>query len=290
MASLKRIAVLTHRNDTFEGGRYFLSLLSECWKAAGLDVIVLRGTEQYVPADALILHVDLTVTPEEYVAFAQRYPTVINGRVLDISKRRISNYILGPESAYGGPVIVKTDLNCGGKHERNMERGAPLHKLADKILRKFTWQRTGNLSTAEYRIYSDLRSVSQSIWNNPRLVVEKFLPEREGGDYCSRHWLFFGDKEYSYRVFSPEPIVKAGNAVRSECGLPVPEALRAMRAKLGFDYGKFDYTLVDGEPILFDANRTPTVASKAIARGKSLAEELKDGLYSLCDSPVKSSS
>jgi hypothetical protein len=30
------------------------------------------------------------------------------------------------------------------------------------------------------------------------------------------------------------------------------------REALGFDYGKFDYVEHDGEPILLDANKTPT--------------------------------
>ena len=38
---------------------------------------------------------------------------------------------------------------------------------------------------------------------------------------------------------------------------PVPEELRKIRAQLGFDYGKFDYGIVDGEVILYDVNRTP---------------------------------
>jgi hypothetical protein len=35
--------------------------------------------------------------------------------------------------------------------------------------------------------------------------------------------------------------------------VPVPQALREMRARLGFDYGKFDFVVNDGRATLFDA-------------------------------------
>jgi hypothetical protein len=288
MATCKKVAVLTHRNDKFESRSYFLALLLDCWKAAGVDVVVLRGTDQYVPADVLILHVDLTVTPEAYITFSRRYPLVINGSVLDISKRRISSHIIGQDDPYAGPVIVKTDLNCGGKQERRLENRTPFHQLAGKIMKRFTWAQSGNLTSSEYRIFPDSHSVPHRVWGNQRLVVEKFLPERDGAYYCTRHWLFFGDEGLNYRVFSHEPIVKAGNAIRSERGFPVPEPLRALRAQLGFDYGKFDYTMVNGEVILYDANRTPYISSKIVEKGRGIAEDLQGGLSAILASSAKS--
>ena len=63
----------------------------------------------------------------------------------------------------------------------------------------------------------------------------------------------------SQRLVSSRPIVKAANIVRRDYDLPIPDKLRAMREELGFDYGKFDYVVADGEVALLDANRTPTV-------------------------------
>jgi hypothetical protein len=34
-----------------------------------------------------------------------------------------------------------------------------------------------------------------------------------------------------------------------------------MRRDMAFDYGKFDYAIVNGRVILYDANRTPTMGS-----------------------------
>ena len=283
VSSTKKIAVLTQSKDDFESRYYFLALLAECWKEAGIEIVMLHGTEHFVPADALILHVDMTVIPETYLDFARRYPVVINGRVTDISKRKVSTHIVGPEDPHAGPVIVKTNLNAGGIPERLLERKRerynPWRRLTGKILRKLPWALSGALHPYAYPIFPDSRSVPRLAWRNPRLVVEKFLPEREGEFYCVRHWLFFGNQEFNYRAFSPEPIVKAGNTVHREWGIPVPEDLRALRTKLGFDYGKFDYVIVDGETLLFDANRTPTIIPNNPGKGKVLAEELADGLH-----------
>ena len=55
-------------------------------------------------------------------------------------------------------------------------------------------------------------------------------------------------------------------------------ALRAWRARLGFDYGKFDFVVRDGEPVLFDVNRTPTMASNLSAALEAGMGELARGM------------
>ena len=85
-----KIAVLTHVKDNFVSGPYLLRFLVEVWKNIGIDIRVLRGTEHFEPADALILHPDLTIVPDDYLAFCKQYPLVINGGVRDISKDRKS--------------------------------------------------------------------------------------------------------------------------------------------------------------------------------------------------------
>jgi hypothetical protein len=283
VSKAKKIAVLTQNKDDFESRHYFLAMLIECWQEAGIEIVLLHGTKEFVPADILILHVDMTVTPEEYLSLASRYPVVINGRVTDISKQKVSTHIIGQKDPHDGPVIIKSNLNAGGIPERILERtrerGNPWRRLKGTIMRKLPWSLTGALNPHDYPIFPDSGSVPLLAWRNPRLVVEKFLPEREGDFYCVRHWLFFGDQEFNYRVFSHHPIVKAGNTVHREWGIPIPDDLRAIRTKLGFDYGKFDYVVVDGETMLFDANRTPTIIPDNPGKGKVLAEELADGLH-----------
>jgi hypothetical protein len=40
--------------------------------------------------------------------------------------------------------------------------------------------------------------------------------------------------------------------------VPVDDAIVTARNELGFDYGKFDYVIHDGEAVLLDINTTPT--------------------------------
>jgi hypothetical protein len=277
-----KIAVLTHFNDDFVSGRYLLRLLVEVWKNVGIDIRVLRGIEHFEPADALILHANLTIVPDDYLAFCKQYPLVINGGVRDISKRKISSSLVGQKDSYFGPVIVKTNCNFGGKSERKMARRRPLHRVLSSLTGWLPWSWTGQLRPYKYPIFNSSRDVPRAAWRNPHLVVEKLLPEQEGAYYCLRQWMFFGDHEINHRAFSKRPIVKARNTTHHEDGLPVPEALRALRTKLTFDYGKFDYALINGQPVLYDANRTPTVAwtTTATARQASIVNELAQGLFS----------
>jgi len=128
-----------------------------------------------------------------------------------------------------------------------------------------------------YPIFASPRAVPDAMWNNPGLVVERFLPEQDERGYWMRVWIFFGDRERCGRYLGNHPIVKSGNIFARESA-PVPPELRAERARLGFDFGKFDFVVHDGQVVLFDANRTPgqppaamraelTAANAELARG-----------------------
>jgi hypothetical protein len=77
------------------------------------------------------------------------------------------------------------------------------------------------------------------------------------GLYCLRQWLFFGDREVGSIAYSRHPVVKANRIIKRERISEFPDELRRRREALGFDYGKFDYVIADGEVVLYDANRTP---------------------------------
>jgi hypothetical protein len=47
--------------------------------------------------------------------------------------------------------------------------------------------------------------------------------------------------------------------VRIEPHPEIPDELRRLRREMGFDFGKFDYGIVDGRVVLYDANRTPVM-------------------------------
>jgi hypothetical protein len=104
-----------------------------------------------------------------------------------------------------------------------------------------------------------LAAVPDWVWSDPQLLVERFVPERDAGRYCLRGWMFFGARSYSYRLFSTHPLVKSGSMIGHEFLAGPPPELESIRARHGFDFGKFDYVQVDGRTILLDANKTPTV-------------------------------
>ncbi len=69
-----------------------------------------------------------------------------------------------------------------------------------------------------------------------------------------------GPRERCTRFITKDRISKAAGVLGYE-PMEVPEKLRAERERLGFDFGKFDFVMHNGEPLLFDANRTPGTAA-----------------------------
>lgn len=274
------IVVIVDNPRRFEKKHYFLHLLIVEWKRAGWKVMVCADLRCLPDADLAILHVDLTRLPETYQTLSTRYPTVINMRAVDISKRRISQQLLNPADDYRGPVIVKTDANAGGVGERAARYGMPILGRLRRILdRNRHWTRTGVLNTEDYPVYPSIREVPPEVWNNPRLVVERFIAERHGDNYALRQWVFLGDRELGRISFGKSPVVKARNIIASESLDSVPDSLRIQREELGFDYGKFDYVLHEGRAILLDANRTPTAQGRNLSeKGKAYASALADGI------------
>jgi hypothetical protein len=96
------------------------------------------------------------------------------------------------------------------------------------------------------------------------VVVEKFLPEKEENLFFVRHYEFLGDRSTCTRLAAMDPIVKDQTVIRVEEVDPHPEIVQA-RKRLNFDYGKFDYVVYNGRPVLLDANKT-TGADQVFSR------------------------
>ena len=260
----KTIALLFHERHSRGRRRipYTIYPLARCWEEAGHKVVLVFGVEKFVPADLAILHVDLSVVPDEYLAFASRYPIVLNGRVKDIRKSTFSGNIVRPGDPYNGRVIVKSDLNYAGLPERMLAepRRSRGSRLLAKLSRRFRSGRPAAAvrSTAprDYRIYDRPGDVPRASFEDDSFVVEKFLPEIENGLYRVRNFQFLGDRATCVRIASPHPIVKSDSKVSREVVEPHPEIV-ARREALGFDYGKFDYVIHEGQPVLLDVNKTP---------------------------------
>jgi hypothetical protein len=289
--------LLDDRDDRFDSAGYLLRLLLKQWEAAGSDVIVLRGTKTFVPADICIPHLDLTITPPAYHEFLQRYPVAINRRLIDISKSTISSNLLSRGDAYSGEVIVKTNCNYGGVPESRLKpRPAPrsfTQRIRDKVCamirgkraaEDLAWRSMDSIKSGDYPIFPSLAAVPAGVFANKNLVAEKFLPERDGQDYCLRYCYFFGDQQINFRLRSKSRVVKGSNSISCD-ETPAPPELDLIRRRLGLDYGKLDYVLRDGQVVFFDVNRTP--ASAALERYQLTARvvsHLAAGLAPLLES------
>jgi hypothetical protein len=282
---LPHLLILVHRHDSFERERYVLREMTEVWREIGINVTVVHGPRSSIPADLAILHVDLTVTPPEYLALAERYPSALNAKVIDISKRVISRHLVRRGDGFDGPVIVKTDRNSGGMREARLcaKTGSRPARLFQRLRDRLPWHCRGQMPTDGYRVFDSPRHVPMAVWFNPAFVVERFLPERSGDLFCLRTWVFFGNRQTHSRSFASEPIIKSGNVVRREVLGEVPEELQRVRRDMGFDFGKFDYGIVDGRVIVYDVNRTPMFGAisreDAMPRVKLLAEGLRGFLH-----------
>jgi hypothetical protein len=259
---------MVHAHDRF-GPDYFLFHIAKVWQEAGIEVFVVQGARHRPSADLVVLHTDVTKVDFEYLATARSYPRTINGRVADISKRVISENVISGPQTFDGPVIVKSDRNCGDRREAQIAQDVG--------------DRDGYVSPlAEYSIYPTAGEVPASVWHDRSLVVEKFLPERKDEFYCLRTWMFFGDKEANTISYSHQPIIKSHNIVKRDVIGSVPESIRRIREELAFDYGRFDYAVADGSPVLYDANRTPTLGGspnpQLMSRFRLFAEGLRSFL------------
>ena len=278
------IAILTDPADGFRRRRYLVHLMIPRWESMGFRVAVVTGPDDYVPADLALLHVSLSVVPDAWRQLADRYPRVLNGRALDNRQRAFSRLLVVREGPDPGPVIVKTDWNCGGWREfRGTVQESPLGPLLHLLGReeeaclwlarleaRRSWRHKRLLPYGEYPVYASRALVPSGVWDNPNLVVERFVAERDGPRYYCRHWLFFGDREVSRRTSSPDPVIKF-DAALEPLSDPVPEELRAIRRQLGYDYAKFDYGIVDGEVVLYDVNRTPGAAEDPARHAETIA-------------------
>ncbi len=292
---IRRIAVLLHERDWFFAKTpYLLGLLIREWERKGFTVEIVRGVRRVVAADILIPHVDMTVIPEEYEAFLASYPTVVNRRVIDISKSKISTNLVRRTDAYTGPVIVKTDRNYGGLPELRLKR---MRRLADSVpgwlirralsrLRRgapgpVAWSSVEVMAPQAYRVFPSPQAVPAGVFENPSLVVEKFLPEIDQESYYVRCWYFLGDRELNIRLRSPRGVIK-GEASQQCEETSVPAELRPIRQQLGLDFGKIDYVLRDRGVVVFDVNRTPATRTLSLhGLADRTARHLADGIWAL---------
>jgi hypothetical protein len=290
---MKRVAILMHEYQRPQRHRYLIDVMAKAWQEQGLEVVFAFGCDECVDADLLINQVDLTRTPPEYTR-AMAGKTAANRNVTDISKRGYSGQLLCKGDSYAGPVIVKTDCNGGGVPEYRLARfdhvlRAQLRRktivAAERLCRRhLAWRTMLN----RYPVYQSLAEVPPGVFDNPALIVERFLPERDGETHFLRYYLCLGNHVRSSRVAGSDPFLKRVSCVPVEEGLEVPQGVLDLRERLGLDYGKIDYVMCDGQPVILDVNRTPTCPGSQEANARAV-RDLAGGIWSLlaADQPTQ---
>ncbi len=282
-----RIALLFHENYRKYRRRndYQIGPLAEYWRASGYHVSFLFGVRTFEPADVLIMHVDLSVVPDEYVEFARRYGVVINGGIVDVRKSAFSQHLVRRGDGYDGPVIVKSNLNYAGVPERLLSRSRLAMSVEHVLSRVPPIRERRGLrfgTPTDYRVYDRVRDVPPEAFESTDVVVEQFLPERDRELYCLRLFHCFGDRWTCVLNRSTERIVRAENKVSRVEIDPHPDVL-ALRRTLKLDYGKIDYVVRDGRAVVFDVNKTPghgrPVQPHTVARYRHLAPGLSSFLW-----------
>ena len=263
----KKIAIIFHENDKGRAQHYAIKYLAEIWQERGINTIFVFGTKRFVPADLAILHVNLSVVPDEYIEFSQMYPIVLNGMVKDIRKSSFSDHIIHPGDNYEGKVIVKSNLNYAGNPERRIHSSSlprvirPLWRRAARLKYLGNSERLYFDSPNDYLILESARLVPGDWFKREDIIIEKFLPELDHGYYLTRSYYFLGDRNQCVLWRSPDPIVKRSSATSMEL-VDGHQEIEMLRKKFHFDYGKFDYVIHENVPILLDINKTISASLK----------------------------
>lgn len=250
------IVLLEHALQDRLGIRYMAHEFIAPWERAGHRVVIHRGTGAPPEGDVALLHVDLTVVPDAYARLMERYPRVLNGATRDIRKSRYSDCILARGDPWTGRVLIKTEANHGGHIDDALQRMALAAGMAG-----------GEETPAvmdDYYLCESVRHVPDAIWSTPGVIVEKFVAEEDESGNHMRVWTFFGAEERSSRYRARVPLMRFSDYIDRE-EVPVPDEIRALRRRLGFDFGKFDYVKHGGRYHLLDANRTPGAPGEFVA-------------------------
>lgn len=278
------LVVLAHEYDALnKKSNYVILLVARILAAVGFKVVLQKGLKNPHKGRAVINQVDLTVTPPDYAAYMDSFPVAINGRLLDISKTVVCSdeTFVTTEEAFDGPVIVKTRFNYGGVPEQRV-----LHRQG--ILPSdppFDWRTTPYLVPKNYPIFQGSEQVPTGVWENPNLVVQRLLTEQDdAGLYCLRFWYVLGDKGFHVLNKARAPVVKGADIIeRHLVDMETPANLVSAQAELGVDFGRFDYVIIDGQAVILDVNRSPTMSEIAIGRYRRRWLETTTGMLRYLD-------
>lgn len=271
------IDIIVERRRTFESMRHYkLRLMLGGLDRAGVPWRLIDKPGESHGGEAAFLHVDLTEVPDDFLAAARRYDRCVNGDASTIRRTLYSRARLWPGDAYGGPVIVKPVLNSRGLPELRYENRRSLAARASYTAKKLLIPGYKRRLCPEYEIYESLGGVPKTVWDDPRFLVERFLPGAMSLPITKQRFDFFFEVEFNSRVSYDSLLCNPETMRDFDIDPDVPGAIRDLRAKLKLDFGAIDYFMVDGVAIPIDANKTVTTTESWMAKWPSVARHVSD--------------
>lgn len=285
MTAPPSLVILTHALQGPARG-YFVEHLAALWRQGGWRVTLHQGlSPPPPPADAILLHVDLTRMPADYLAATEGYPLRLNATTPDIGKRTVSGNLVSRADSYDGPVMVKSERNAFGAPERRLAlaQARGLRRWGLALRERLPPRLGGPLQAPFYPYYARKAEVPRWVWRRPDLVVERFLPQLWDGHYTVNQAYCLGPVWVVSTFCAPQRVVKIEQAVKLRpLHDEVPEAVRERRRALGLNYGKIDYVVHEGETQLLDANLTPWLGHSVTSeRTREMNRRLAAGLDAL---------
>ena len=276
----RSMVVLVHPFDDFWASRYWFASAAVSLKGMGVEVHVCSDPSRCPAADLSVVHVDHTRVAPEFIRAAKRSHASVNADAIDMSKRVVSQTLLQRGDAYDGPVIVKTDRNSSGMKEAVAARlsGWP-SRIVRSMHRRLPWYLRAELGGKAYPVFDSIRDVPAIVWRSPWLVVERLNVERDGDFYLLRSCVFFESTGINLLRRGTGPVVRPPFPCDAEVTFgATPADVLSHANRHGFQFGKFDYTCVDGRPYVFDCNRTPTGPSYTQEQFEAFGARLAGGL------------
>lgn len=238
------------------GEEYSVQSLLPYLEQAGMTVRVLDRPALEDRAPAALLHIDLTVVPQLYHEIPELYDRTINGRALSIHRHLYSTLRLKAGDSHSGPVVVKTVLNSKGRPELRWQQYRNGWTRAAHFVRKTFEPGYKQRLCPPYRVYETMGQVPAEFWSDDRLMVEKFAFDSLDLPIVKHRYMFLLEAEVNMRQVYNDVLCAGSKILSNEEGGAVPPEVRALRQRLGLDFGAIDYFIVDGNGIVVDANKT----------------------------------
>jgi hypothetical protein len=163
--------------------------------------------------------------------FVERGISVVNGFVQDIRKSTLQTHLqaiglpsvkVTPEGPSHEVLFVKTDLNYGG----DLERWLPPESIAAAGFENLV---SPDIKGAYYYKTVIRNMLSEEIWNDPAITIEKYISNTENSFY---RVYFSGERVVIVKAFSPGVIKKLSNDPRDTNYVSDLEHLKAGKDRI----------------------------------------------------------